>query len=288
MPAPLHAIHAWWDPPADGPTNMALDEALATEAALQEAVLVRISTWSRPALSLGAFQALEDARASTAFAGLGIVRRSSGGGAIVHGSDITLCVAVPRGHRCGGTPQVLYDVAHGALVEELRFRGVEASMSAGRPVWASAPGIPAAPDSSPIEGAVTRLEKEPFLCFDRRATGDVVIPDPRWQDGRDCKILGSAQRRLRGAILQHGTLLLAANRGVPVEVRHPGLDDLVGPEGSWQLPRAVDVVRGWLRRLAAGLGSPLVEAEGCFEPGPESGFESAVARFQLDSWTARR
>ena len=277
MPATKQSLHAWWDPPADGPTNMALDEALAAEAALREGMLVRVSTWSRSTLSLGAFQMLGDARDHAGLEGLAVVRRPSGGGAIVHGSDITLCVAVPRGHRCGSAPQILYDIAHAALVDELLERGVAASMSSGRP-------SPAPPGCG---GGATGRGEEPFLCFDRRAAGDVVLPDP-FDPGADCKILGSAQRRLRGAVLQHGTLLLAGNADLPPEVRHPGLDDLVGPEGAWRLPHAARVVRGWLRRLAAGLGVALVESTGRFEPGPDAGFEAVLARFQEDSWTARR
>jgi lipoate-protein ligase A len=284
MPVSPQTIQAWWDPPADGPTNMALDEALAAEAARRAAVLVRISTWSRPSLSLGAFQAVADARACAGLDGLPVVRRPSGGGAIIHGSDITLCVAVPRDHPSAVAPQILYDVVHGALVEELRSRGVPASLSAGRGPEGAAtdPGAGQAAQSI-----------DPFLCFDRRAVGDVVLPRKAESIaakglGRDWKILGSAQRRLRGAVLQHGTLLLGANRSIPPRFSHPGLDDVVGPPGTWRLPQAEGLVRAWLARLSARLGVDLLEAEGMFAPGPGSGFEEALERFRQESWTARR
>ena len=285
---------AWWDPPAEGATNMALDEALAAEAARLDRVLVRISTWSEPTLSLGAFQAIAEARAHRALAGLRIVRRPSGGGAILHGSDVTLSVAVPRLHPCGGTPQRLYDAVHEALVAELSACGVEAGLSAGS-ARAGRSGIDRVdPDPGP-EGprAAGPPAEGPLLCFDRRAVGDVVMPVPDGRFGSDAKILGSAQRRLRGAVLQHGSLLLAANRLVPEESRHPGLEELqqrgeCGGSWAWGSPAGTGLVRGWLTRLAATLGGGLETPAGRFVPSPEAGYEEGLTRFQQDSWNARR
>jgi len=275
-------IVAWWDPPADGATNMALDEALAFEAIRLDRVLVRISTWSEPTLSLGAFQAIGEARALAALEGLPMVRRPSGGGAILHGSDVTLSVAVPRAHPCGGSPQRLYDTVHTALVAELAARGIAAGLSAGESTG-----------TRPETGAPTAVGlpgDRAFLCFDRRATGDVVVPVADGRGNADAKILGSAQRRLRGAVLQHGSLLLAANRLVPESVRHPGLDDLQAGGGAcagWG-PGGIDLVRGWLTRLAAALGGGLEEPSGCFVPSPLVGVEEGIVRFRKDSWNARR
>jgi len=275
-------IVAWWDPPADGATNMALDEALAFEAIRLDRVLVRISTWSEPTLSLGAFQAIGEARALAALAGLPIVRRPSGGGAILHGSDVTLSVAVPRAHPCGGVPQRLYDTVHAAVVAELAARGIAAGLSAGESTGARAgTGDPTAA-ALPAAGA--------FLCFDRRASGDVVVPVADGRGNSDAKVLGSAQRRLRGAVLQHGSLLLAANQLVPESVRHPGLDDLQTGGGAcagWG-PGGIDLVRGWLTRLAAALGEGLEEPSGVFDPSPLAGVEEGMVRFRQDSWNARR
>ena len=275
-------IVAWWDPPADGATNMALDEALASEAIRLDRVLVRISTWSEPTLSLGAFQAIGEARALAALEGLPIVRRPSGGGAILHGSDVTLTVAVPRAHPCGGSPQRLYDTVHAALVAELAARGIAAGLSAGESTGARLEaGGPTA--GGPRAGG-------DFLCFDRRATGDVVVPVADGRGNADAKVLGSAQRRLRGAVLQHGSLLLAANRLVAESVRHPGLDDLRAGGGAcagWGAG-GIDLVRGWLTRLAAAFGEGLEEPSGCFVPSPLAGVEEGMVRFRQDSWNARR
>ncbi len=285
---------AWWDPPADGATNMALDEALAAEAARLDRVLVRISTWSEPTLSLGAFQAIAEARAHRALAGLRIVRRPSGGGAILHGSDVTLSVAVPRLHPCGGTPQRLYDAVHEALVAELSACGVEAGLSAGNARAGRSGSDRVDPDSGPEAAPTAGPPAEgPLLCFDRRAVGDVVMPVPDGRFGSDAKILGSAQRRLRGAVLQHGSLLLAANRLVPEESRHPGLEELqrrggAGGDWAWGSPAGTGLLQGWLTRLAATLGEGLETPVGRFAPSPEAGYEEGLTRFQQDSWNGRR
>ena len=117
------------------------------------------------------------------------------------------------------------------------------------------------------------------------------VPDGRF--GSDAKILGSAQRRLRGAVLQHGSLLLAANRLVPEESRHPGLEELQRRSGSgggwaWGSPAGRRLVQGWLTRLAATLGEGLEAPAGRFVPSPEAGYEEGLTRFQQDSWNARR
>lgn len=299
LEARARPVIAWWDPPADGATNMALDEALAAEAARLDRVLVRISTWSEPTLSLGAFQAIAEARAHRALAGLRIVRRPSGGGAILHGSDVTLSVAVPRLHPCGGTPQRLYDAVHEALVAELSACGVEAGLSAGGVLARAGRGGRSGsdrvdPDPGPeAPSAAGPTAEGPLLCFDRRAVGDVVVPVPDGRFGSDAKILGSAQRRLRGAVLQHGSLLLAANRLVPEESRHPGLEELQRRSGSgggwaWGSPASTGLLRGWLARLAATLGEGLETPAGRFVPSPEAGYEEGLTRFQQDSWNGRR
>lgn len=299
LEARARPVIAWWDPPADGATNMALDEALAAEAARLDRVLVRISTWSEPTLSLGAFQAIAEARAHRALAGLRIVRRPSGGGAILHGSDVTLSVAVPRLHPCGGTPQRLYDAVHEALVAELSACGVESGLSAGGVLAGDGRAAGSGnnrvdPDPGPETPPAAGPPAEgPLLCFDRRAVGDVVMPMPDGRFGSDAKILGSAQRRLRGAVLQHGSLLLAANRLVPEESRHPGLEELQRRGGSdggwaWGSPASTGLLRGWLARLAATLGEGLETPAGRFVPSPEAGYEEGLTRFQQDSWNGRR
>ena len=72
----------WWDEPADAFTNMAADELLAAEADRRGCLVVRFYGWEPASVSLGAFQEIAAARACDAIAGVPLVRRPSGGGAV--------------------------------------------------------------------------------------------------------------------------------------------------------------------------------------------------------------
>jgi len=252
---------AWWDEPAPGPENMAADELLAAEAVALDRPLVRVYGWSEPTVSIGGFQRLADARASTVIAGLPLVRRPSGGGAIVHGTDLTYAVAVPRSHAWGGDPQVLYDAFHESFALELRQRGVAAERHPGR--------------------ARTAGDEARFLCFDRRAHGDLVVRTEASDSDGD-KILGSAQRRLRGAVLQHGSLLLEPP---PIAAAHPGLLRLHPAAAAWDLP---GLVAAWLARVAVEAGGPLDLRVEPFMKSRSGPIAEAAARFREPAWLGRR
>jgi lipoate-protein ligase A len=265
----------WWDEAADGAVNMATDEALALEAERTRAVLVRLYRWTRTTLSLGGFQPLSQARGHEPLARLPLVRRPSGGGAILHGSDLTYAVAVPKEHPWGRSAQALYDAFHGAFVAELEAQGVAARLHEGVAAGGSPPA--GGPDA------------EAFLCFDRRAAGDVVVGTAAGSGAGNpasggSKVLGSAQRRLAGVILQHGSLLWQANPDVPSGCRHPGLVDLA-VSMPWEDPG--DLARLWLNRVARGLGGSLDE-RGRFGAGREAEIDRLQARFVDERWTARR
>lgn len=253
---------AWWDEPAPGPENMAADEVLAGDAIARDRPLVRIYAWSEPTVSLGGFQRLADARAANALSGLTLVRRPSGGGAIIHGTDLTYAVAVPRSHAWGGDPQVLYDVFHESLAAELRQRGVAAERHPGRERAAG--------------------DEQRLLCFDRRARGDLVVRvSARGSDGE--KILGSAQRRLRGAVLQHGSLLLEPP--VLAAAPHPGLLRLHPAATGWDLR---DLVAAWLTRVAAEAGGSLELPGDSYAASRTRAIAEAALRFHDPAWLARR
>ncbi|MFM7034227.1 MAG: biotin/lipoate A/B protein ligase family protein [Planctomycetia bacterium] len=269
----MTGIPVWWDGESDGSTNMAADECLAAEAVARGGLVVRVYGWSSTTISLGAFQSIADARRCGAIAGLPIVRRPSGGGAIVHGTDITYAAAVPKGHPWGAVPQVLYDAFHGAMAGVLRERGVDASLFASK-------DRPSALDSPSTDG-------EPFLCFDRRSPGDLVLEHPALSGAHEPKIMGSAQRRLAAAVLQHGSLLVRRNLDVGSSGRHPGLAECVG--GDWSHDAgARGLVEEWLHRVAAALGQPLSRQDGPFCAGAWPGLNAARERFASDRWTSRR
>lgn len=247
------------DPPAAGAENMAADEALAEEAVSRGIAVVRLYGWTEPTVSLGAFQAVAAARAIPAIAAAPLVRRPSGGGAIVHGDDVTYALALPVGHALARAAEPLYAAVHGALVAALGTRGIAARMHGG--------GAGGAADS--------------FFCFDRRAAADVVVARPgRPEAADDPKILGSAQRRLRGAVIQHGSLLVEARRALPGP-RHQALADI--HPGAFA---AEVLVADWMERLASSLGGTVAWEPAAAAPPP--GFTALLSRFSDDRWLERR
>lgn len=188
-----------------GVENMALDQRMLEVAAERQCVLLRVYRWSEPTLSLGYFQPYAERASHPDSSKLAVVRRATGGGAIVHHFDWTYCIAVPdtcvvRSDGKGklaqnkiGASQWLYDCMHDAVVQWLRGLAIDAHK------WSQACAID--------DGKAGR-DKRAFLCFERRSCGDVV-----W--GSE-KVMGSAQRRIPGAVLQHGSLLLAPSPHAPL------------------------------------------------------------------------
>lgn len=267
----MPVIHVWSDEPADGPTNMAADELLAGESLRRGKLMVRLYGWETTTISLGGFQKHEDALAAAEIEGLPLVRRPSGGGAIVHGSDLTYAAAVPKTHPWGSSPQALYDAFHEAIVQTLAAYGVDAAL------WR--PSQPASVDAD-----------ESFFCFDRRASGDVIFrPEPAapgGHAGRGHKIMGSAQRRLEGAVLQHGSLLLRRNADVGGRAAHPGVADLA--DAAAALPSTGELVDRWLALVARAAQAEVVREAGGFRGPRAKEVAGQAARFREPRWTARR
>lgn len=261
-------LHVWRDEPADGPHNMAADELLAAAALRRGGCCVRVYGWTPTTVSLGAFQNVADARHEVALAGVPLVRRPSGGGAIVHGSDLTYAVAIPKSHPCGSRPQLLYDAFHEAMRQALAAAGIPTEL------WP-----PTAPSAKAIDP-----RGEPLFCFDRRAVGDVVFFGSRSPVGRGYKVMGSAQRRLAATVLQHGSLLLRRNRRVHAPADHPGLEDLAGRE--LEDPAVLSLTQLWLALAASRLGMEKVVEAGRFLD--EAGVRAEALRFADQRWLDRR
>ncbi|HUP78502.1 MAG TPA: hypothetical protein VM260_08030 [Pirellula sp.] len=181
---------------------MAIDEALLSNATPAWPVVMRVYQWERPTLSIGHFQRIEDRELVPGLRDLPWVRRKTGGGAIVHDQELTYSVLMPncdtqpsKGHN-----ESLYRAAHNAIVENLRTLGWNAQLSESCTC-----------DPRKNEHA------EPFLCFLRRSPVDLVVGDD------NNKILGSAQRRSRTGLLQHGSFLLRRSQAA---VKLNGLLDL--------------------------------------------------------------
>jgi len=173
------------DPPAGGDAagNMAVDEALLVEAPRSGATL-RLYTWAAPSVSVGYRQNelpwLERARELR----IPCVRRVTGGGAVLHGHDLTYAVVAPRAFP--GMPDDMrgsYLWIRDRLLEGLRAAGV-----------AAVPSLP-----------VRRAARAP-VCFE--ATTGVEI------DRAGAKLVGSAQRRTRSAFLEHGSIRCGQDAGL--------------------------------------------------------------------------
>ena len=255
-------LQVWRDPAAEGSWNMAADEALSRFAEQTGQVLMRLYGWQPNTVSLGSFQGLAAAQGVSQLEGWPLVRRPSGGGAIVHGTDLTYGLAVPAEHPWSQRTEDLYAAVHSALVAELSERGLEARLAASDP---------------------TRAEE--FFCFSRRSFGDVVVQQPGGgAPARDDKVLGSAQRRLAGVVLQHGSLLLRKHPLMSGAASHPGLAELAGvAESDTDM-----MVRGWLERLAASLGGDLRECAGPSWKSHDVDVVAKARRYASQDWLSRR
>lgn len=179
--------------PCSGARNMATDEYLL-EAAISDGLrVVRMYRWSEPTVSLGHFQDADDDSLRTRFQGLAAVRRLSGGGAILHHHELTYSMVLPADDLLTREPTTLYARVHRAIIEVLKEFGAECAM----------------------RGEDASQPSEPFLCFVRGDRHDIHCAGH--------KVVGSAQRRRKGAVLQHGSIIL--NRS-PHANEIPGLCDL--------------------------------------------------------------
>jgi lipoate-protein ligase A len=168
-----------------GAFNMALDESLARALAAGEGTpSLRLFRWRPWAISLGYNQSAEELDASRcARDGVDIVRRPTGGRAILHAEELTYSVVMPAGRK--SVLQVYNDIS-AALVQGLAGYGVDVSLQKSQPDFAreyrSSSSIP---------------------CFASSARYEI-----EWR-GR--KLVGSAQRRFCGpggdVVLQHGSIL---------------------------------------------------------------------------------
>lgn len=178
-------VHVILDEPQSGAWNMAVDEALLEESLQSGTIFLRLYRWSEPTVSLGYFQNEAELRRDSRLAHLPCVRRLSGGGAILHHHEQTYSCSLPPSHRLAQQPYQLYEEIHAVFVSWLTECGIQVK----------------------ARGNNSDQKDEPFLCFLRTAAPDLVVSGH--------KILGSAQRRRRGAVLQHGSLLLDASEHTP-------------------------------------------------------------------------
>lgn len=163
---------------------MAVDQALLESVAAGATPTLRFYQWRQPCLSLGRNQPARGFSGDTAAQlGAELVRRPTGGLAVYHDRELTYSVTT-RLSWLGGA-RATYHAIHGALAAGLRDLGIAAQTAPRKP---SGTGV----------GAGHRA-LDP-TCFAAVTPGEVSVA------GR--KLVGSAQRCERRALLQHGSLLL--------------------------------------------------------------------------------
>src|ERR1700676_942022 len=183
------------DAPAPGEANMVRDLALLDATARGEIPgAVRLYGFRPACLSLGRMQPMTDVNLEAcARDGIDIVRRPSGGRAVLHDQEVTYAVVCRSTDReFGGRVLDSCSRIHGAVAAGLALLGV-----------ATAPrALPTDIRRDARAGAAIAD------CFARPAAHELL-------DGRGRKLVGSAQARRGGALLQHGSVLLDPPRAAP-------------------------------------------------------------------------
>jgi lipoate-protein ligase A len=165
------------DRPLGAGAQMEADLALLASVAAGSPPALRCYRWHRPALSIGRFQPDTDVdHPACRRLGVEVVRRPTGGRALLHGGDLTYAVAFPEPAGPDGSVDAVYRWIAGALIAGLDALGVVASV---------------ARHDGPA-GAV---------CMATQQGADLRVGDR--------KICGSAQVRRDGVVLQHGSVLCA-------------------------------------------------------------------------------
>lgn len=175
-------------PPMSGPDNMALDEAILESVASGRSLpTVRLYSWDPPCLSVGYAQPIDQVdQPALRQRGWGLVRRPTGGRAILHADELTYAVTAAEADGAfGGGVLPSYRRLSQALALGLARLGLSIHTEPETPVR------PAGQD-------------EP-VCFQVPAAHELTV--------RGKKLLGSAQLRRRGAALQHGSLPLRGDLG---------------------------------------------------------------------------
>jgi lipoyl(octanoyl) transferase len=242
---------------------MAIDMTLMARARSTGESVFRVYQWARPTLSLGRNQSARGRYAEDLLAarGVDVVRRPTGGRAILHWRELTYSVTAPAAGL--GPLHEAYAVINRVLLEALHSLGADAVVAqatAARP-----------PDSTP--------------CFSEPSAGEIVI---RARGGTG-KVVGSAQYREDGVLLQHGSILLHDDQDLIAALAR---EDAVSPSRAASLSGAlgrevpaaeiesalIDAVRSSIDRQAGDLDFEELRA----------GAEEKEHFFRDPLWTWRR
>jgi lipoate-protein ligase A len=249
--------------PANGSFNMAVDEALLGSVRAGGPPVLRLYRWAPACLSLGRNQtavgeiSLERARQL----GITIVRRPTGGLAVLHDCELTYAVIAPTALL--GGPRASYLRIHRAILAGLQRLGVAAQL--------------AVPRRFGVSGSARRADRHP--CFAEHARGEITV------SGR--KLVGSAQRADRDALLQHGSVLMSGDQSRVAELHGRS----AGADHGISLAELLGTVPAW-EDVAAAVAAGFIEHGVMLQPSELGADESARAadlehRYRDDAWTWR-
>jgi len=253
-------FHLASPPHADGVFNMALDEALMRRAGRTGEAVFRVYGWSAPTLSLGRNQRARGwyDEAGARALGVGFVRRPTGGRALLHDHEVTYSATMPLDDAAEA--RVAYDFINDVLLGALSRLGVKAERA-----------------STP-----TSLPPGVRPCFDVPAAREIVV------EGR--KLVGSAQWRRGGALLQHGSVLIRDDQATISRLTKTTSDDppaaatllnALGREPS--LEEVSGPIRESLQAAVGARAEPL-----CSDRELERDVERLAVAYADESWTWRR
>jgi lipoate-protein ligase A len=252
----------------NGAANMARDEAIsrAVSAGAQLPTL-RFYAWTPPAISLGQSQRISTVdEVRCAAAGVAIVRRATGGLAILHTDEFTYSMSLPIAHPIAeGDVMTSYRRIAEAIVHALRLLGVG--------------------DANADRVAKEDKAKGP-VCFEAPSDYEVV--------GGGKKLVGSAQWRRVDGVLQHGSLpltgdiarvcayLVDAPSPAQVRLHAHTLSDALGRDVSWD-----ETAEAWRCAFADVLNIRFTEG-GLSDDELRCAEELRATKYANDTWTRRR
>ncbi len=271
--APLLALAPRWrfldSGAADGTTNMATDSALMAHARRTGLATFRVYAWDRPTLSLGRHERARDRfdPARITARGIGIVRRPTGGRALLHHREVTYSVIAPVGPLSLGES---YAVINTLLLQALAGLGVAATV---------------------VTAARRPLRPEGAACFAEPGACELAVGG--------AKLVGSAQLREEGALLQHGSILLADDQrtidalrsgdaaALPVTASAATLGAILGREVGYGEVR--DALAGAFgRATGAQLDSAIADQTATESASLRADIARLTIAFAAPSWTWRR
>jgi len=261
--------------------NMAVDEAIMLAHSMGEVPpTLRFYGWKPAAVSLGYFQReTEIDRNECERLGIDIVRRLTGGRAVLHEAELTYSIVIQEKEpSIPSTISASYRFFSKGLLAGLKQLGINAQMSMPREIYSQS-----RPQKQYISSAA---------CFDAPAHYEITY------EGR--KLVGSAQVRKHGVILQHGSILLSfypermaavlgfdalEKRQKMVEIltrRATSMEEIMGRSVSWQ-----EVYDAMLGTFGSVIGVELQQGS-LIEKEVETSKQLAALKYNQSSWNRVR